>query len=473
MLKNSSPKDNSRQSSNASHKQSKRNAEHSFNEDELSKLRGIFNAFDVENKGTVSMLDVENIMKKLETDLTLIERVLGNGFENLDVDFNDFLEIVCKLEKQTKEEKGDMPPLPKESKEERKKKRAQKSPDQKNPYKGKKQDDYIVVKPDYKVIDFMRILEEYRIQCEQKGNYQEAGQAQAKFEELRVKESQRQKNALLAEQEKELQMIESAQKKQFIDFSQSWDNYMNDYEAVAFLSIEKLREKHLNEIAVLKDTVRREIVSNYVHPQEVLELRRKEHLYVSKKNYEQAEEIRRQIVILEEYEKVDMEAQIEEAFERREGALKIKQHKALTVLMNRIQRDRNEQLHHRQQDSQRLLQRNKNILKGLLNKQTAETKKTLEYLSNILSNTKIFQSPPKRVVKSEGKVRGRREEEKEGTVSYDQNQSFNVGYISNRRESTYPRSNSVEEGQYQAANNNGGPLPNMRSNTRNSQHAPA
>jgi hypothetical protein len=53
---------------------------------------------------------------------------------------------------------------------------------------------------------------------------------------------------------------------------------------------------------------------------------------------------------------------------------------ALAALLKRIQRDRNEQLKHRQQDSQRLIQRNKNILNDLLNKQTSETKRTLDHL---------------------------------------------------------------------------------------------
>ena len=41
----------------------------------------------------------------------------------------------------------------------------------------------------------------------------------------------------------------------------------------------------------------------------------------------------------------------------------------MAALLKRIQRDRNEQLKHRQKDSQKLIQRNRNILVDLLNKQ--------------------------------------------------------------------------------------------------------
>ena len=42
--------------------------------------------------------------------------------------------------------------------------------------------------------------------------------------------------------------VEAAQRSQFLEFSGAWDNYMSDYEATAYLSLEKLKEKHTLEI---------------------------------------------------------------------------------------------------------------------------------------------------------------------------------------------------------------------------------
>lgn len=41
---------------------------------------------------------------------------------------------------------------------------------------------------DDKVIDFLRLLEEYRKKCEEQGNYGEAKKTRSKFEELLKKE---------------------------------------------------------------------------------------------------------------------------------------------------------------------------------------------------------------------------------------------------------------------------------------------
>jgi len=50
--------------------------------------------------------------------------------------------------------------------------------------------------------------------------------------------------------------------------------------------------------------------------------------------------------------------------------LRQKQQLALATLLKRIQRDREEQMKHRAEDSKRLLQRNTNLLKDMLSKQT-------------------------------------------------------------------------------------------------------
>jgi hypothetical protein len=56
----------------------------------------------------------------------------------------------------------------------------------------------INITADTKVLDFLRLLEEYRRKCEEQGNYGEARKSRSKFEELLKKETQRQKNNIRA-----------------------------------------------------------------------------------------------------------------------------------------------------------------------------------------------------------------------------------------------------------------------------------
>ena len=191
----------------------------------------------------------------------------------------------------------------------------------------------------------------------------------------------RQQNNMRTAQEQELLTVENAQKAQFIEFSQAWDNYMSDYEATAYLSLEKLKEKHLMEIEQLREKIRKESKIKLKLSKELLELRKKVRLLVLMKEYDEAEMVEMKANTLESIEKEKMEEELEEIILKQEEKLRRKQQLALSALLKRIQRDRNEQLKHRQMDSQRLIQRNKNLLLDLLKKQNMEIRRTTQFLN--------------------------------------------------------------------------------------------
>ena len=141
------------------------------------------------------------------------------------------------------------------------------------------------------MIDFLRLLEEYRRKCEMEQNYAEAKKARGKFDELLKKETIRQKNTIRAVQEQELQDIEAAQKAQFLEFSQAWDNYMSDYEATAYLSLEKLKEKHMIEFQNYQEKIRTELKKKMKFSKDLLELRDREAKLVRMKRYDEAERL--------------------------------------------------------------------------------------------------------------------------------------------------------------------------------------
>lgn len=51
------------------------------------------------------------------------------------------------------------------------------------------------------MLDFLKLLEEYRVKCENEGQYAEAKKARLKYEELLWKETTRQKNNIWTAQE--------------------------------------------------------------------------------------------------------------------------------------------------------------------------------------------------------------------------------------------------------------------------------
>merc|ERR1712225_197401 len=76
---------------------------------------------------------------------------------------------------------------------------------------------------------------------------------------------------------------------------------------------------------------------------------------------------------------------VSDSIRRQEQRLRTTQQKALAALLKRIQRDRGEQIRHRQIDSQRLIQRNKNLKVDLRKKQHLEFTRAHSAIKSIMS----------------------------------------------------------------------------------------
>lgn len=76
---------------------------------------------------------------------------------------------------------------------------------------------------DPKVMEFLRILDEYRLKNENEGNYEEAERASKQLDNLRKQEMKRQVKALKARQIAERQDIQVAHNLQFEEFNKAWD----------------------------------------------------------------------------------------------------------------------------------------------------------------------------------------------------------------------------------------------------------
>jgi len=231
----------------------------------------------------------------------------------------------------------------------------------------------------------MRRLEQYRRQCEAKGDYKEARKAKTKFEELKTKEQMRQRRLIEQAQIHEMTEVEAAQKQQFLEFSAAWDRYMADYESTAYMSLERLKEQHAAEFSQLSEQIQKQPRVCKFSP-ELLEQRRKQRALAKLGKYEDANQIKSVANGMEKTEIAKYASQTVDSVQRLEQKLRTQQTKALNALLKRIQRDRGEQIRHRQLDSQRLIQRNKNLRADLEKKQHFEYLRAEAAIKSILSN---------------------------------------------------------------------------------------
>jgi hypothetical protein len=123
----------------------------------------------------------------------------------------------------------------------------------------------------------------------------------------------------------------------------------------------------------------------------LLEMRRKQHVLAKLGLYEEAYQIKFKADAIEKSEVEANESQQSNSSGRQIQRLRQQQQKVVAALLRRIQRDRGEQIRHRQMDSRRLIQRNKNLKADLIKKQHLEQKRADTAIGAILSQPEVAQ----------------------------------------------------------------------------------
>ena len=96
---------------------------------------------------------------------------------------------------------------------------------------------------------------------------------------------------------------------------------MSEYEATAYLSLEKLKEKHLLEFQQFQEKVWIELWKKMKFSKDLIELWDKEVKLVKMKRYEEAEKVKMKADLLEQFERNKLEADMQRIMEKWEGKL--------------------------------------------------------------------------------------------------------------------------------------------------------
>ncbi|KAF4033348.1 hypothetical protein GN244_ATG14683 [Phytophthora infestans] len=320
--------------------------------EELGALRAVFNVYDENGSGCISTEHIPEILDKLGRDATeeLLNELDDCAGDSGVINFEDFLSLIQNhMLRQQQQEAGGA------------------------------SGDGLRAGPDPKVMEFITILEEYRLKCEEDGNYLEAQRADTQLTALRRQEFKRQSKSLKARQIAERQDVQIAHNMQFNDFNQAWDQYMEEYDRMAQAYVKQMTEKHTVDLAAFQDKLQQEILERPPKfSKELIEWRRRQHRLAQQKSYTEAQKIKQIADEVEADERSRMGDELRGAFARKEAKLRQHQQAELAALLKRIDGRRKEHLKQRNLDSKRLLQRNRNVQSVLESKQVAEATKRIQ-----------------------------------------------------------------------------------------------
>eukprot|EP00752_Nemacystus_decipiens_P001538 g1507.t1 len=345
-----------------------------YGREEVSALKGIFNLYDAENTGTIGVKELEGILQKVGHNPDDVARVMAAAADTeagMDgrVSFDEFIRLL--------EQAGPAGPL-----------------------EG----------PDPKVMEFLRILEEYRVKCEEGGDYLEAGRAQRQLDVLRRQETKRQQKAVRARQLCERQDVQVAHNMQFQDFNAAWNKYLEEYDRMAQMYVQQMTERHAVGLMEHQRKLQQELRDKPPKwSKELLEWRRRQHILARQKNYAEAQKVKKIADQLEESERSATTENWGLFLARKEAAFRGQQQSELQALLKRIDARRKEHIKQRNLDSKRLLQRNRNVQTVLESKQNVEGLKLTEEIKKSVMGTVpgVPSMPPDPTQKIPPEARGR------------------------------------------------------------------
>mmetsp|Transcript_11249 Transcript_11249/g.18888 ORF Transcript_11249/g.18888 Transcript_11249/m.18888 type:complete len:518 (-) Transcript_11249:236-1789(-) len=322
-----------------------------YSEEELAVIRTVFDSCDFDNTGRIHINQLSGMLMKLgKTDdeivkITEMSSKFADENEGL-LQYEDVLHVLQQTAKSYE-----------------------------LPFEGS----------DPKVLEFLQILEEYRVKCEEEGNYLEAARAYRQLGVLRKQEEKRQQKAIQARQISEKQDVQLAHNMQFNEFNKAWDKYLEEYDSMAQTYIQQMTERHSVVLLEFQKQLRADIASKPPKwSKELLDQRRKQHINARNKNYTQAQKLKRQSDKTEEKERREMEQAQAVIFARREAKFRMQQQTELQALLKRIECRRKEHIKQRNLDTKRLLQRNKNVQAVLDGKQAQECQKLFAEIKKTL-----------------------------------------------------------------------------------------
>ena len=154
-----------------------------------------------------------------------------------------------------------------------------------------------------------------------------------------------------------------AHDKQLLEYSQSWDKFMKEFEEKSLKYLEELGETHRDRLSELQKEVVQEVKSK---PQrwsrELVDWRKREAIMADQQRYQEAQRIKSVSDALEAKERNQKDSALESSLKLKERNMLHIQAAEKAALQKRIDTKRREFEHQRKTDHARVLQRNKNIL---------------------------------------------------------------------------------------------------------------
>ena len=312
---------------------------HSFTPEELVTLRGIFGLYDASNSGYITPKALEVLMEKMNRNFS-VNDLPRDRVDHGRITFGTFLHV---LEQHPRQNDDNM--------------------------------------------HCIRIIEEHRQISVKRGEYLQAEEAAKQLVEVRKQEEIRRQHAATAHKASDRAKIQAAHQKQYVDFSATWDQFMDDFDRKSLEYIAEVKDRQGQELSEFQDKMVEDMQSKppkWSH--DLIHWRKRQYVMAEQKHYADAQQIKAIADDMEEEELENMNSRFTNSFQKKEAAFRQRQEAETQALLKRVDVRRKELEKQREYDTKRLVQRNRNVIAGMDSKKNIESTRILDKIKIDLRN---------------------------------------------------------------------------------------
>ena len=255
---------------------------------------------------------------------------------------------------------------------------------------------------DVQLDEYIRILAEYRRDCEMKAQYKEAELVQHVLKHLRLEEETRHVKGLDEQQEMERRGLEEAHALEFQNFNLLWNEKIEAFEEYHLDQEAEMLERHSTELQKFHNEMSCQNPQQPKFSKELLNLRMIQQTLAVQRNYTDAQKVKLKGDKREALEKEKQSREKGGLYERKETQILQRHRQELGALRKRMERRKLEMERGRKKELEMLMQRYNNVRRGLEAQQNIIRSKTGVLLLKHSNNKKTDNSGSSAIVTSMG-----------------------------------------------------------------------
>lgn len=234
---------------------------------------------------------------------------------------------------------------------------------------------------DDEVHDYLRQLDELRLDCERTGQFVRAQECINKMRDVNLRHAKKLEQRSHQANIDTKARLKEEHRLELLTFSRMWEEKLAQFNQNAELLVSEVKSRHTQDFREQEGILKVQLMNKRPRfSKRVMDLRALLERSVQQRQYLEAEDIKKKLEVQEQYEISLFDEQLAVTFEKRISVLKTQYIGELRAVEQKVKLGREEILTQRQIDFERLLKRHANVFKELDNETKLHIAKTRRYI---------------------------------------------------------------------------------------------